>query len=183
MEHLVHILYDICILERKNTKYKYEILQKANLAIIFSQEMKPCLEKKYHFCKLHSLLPYLQWRHAFPRNTCLLQTSQKENLNTRVLSNLENKMFRFFFYLICYSSHWEKRICSNGEREREMCSLNKIEIGLTCIHCIWYRERRSFLYTHYMLIVLWDYSTWEKERYCCGFDLEWSPNWTTPTQW
>ena len=34
---------------------------------------------------------YLQWRHAFPRSTCFLQTSQEENLNTRVLSNLEEQ--------------------------------------------------------------------------------------------
>jgi hypothetical protein len=128
----------------------------------------------FFFGKVHSFLPYLQWRHAFPRNTCFLQTSQKENLNTRVLSNLENKIFLSPSFFLFYSLHWEKRRCSSREREREkkMYFLNKIEIGLTCIHCIWYRERRSFLNTHYMLRVLWDYSTWEKERYCsCCFDF------------
>lgn len=34
-------------------------------------------------------IPYLQCRQAFPRRICFLQTSQKENLKTRVLSNLE----------------------------------------------------------------------------------------------
>ena len=82
------------------------------------------------------LLPYLQWRHAFPRNTCFLQTSQKENLKTRVLSNLENKIFRSLYLVRIFSLQIAFRTCMKKsaranaaarEREREEYTFDQVD--------------------------------------------------------
>jgi Cft2 family RNA processing exonuclease len=109
--------------------------------------MKSCFEISFGgICKLHSLLPYLQCRHAFPRNTCLLQTSQKENLNTRVLSNLENeykknKTCRFSFYLL----HWEKRI---GSRNRSFSKSNGNSRNSSYLHTLHLVPRKKIFFVH-----------------------------------